>query len=113
MAVQSVGKWGTVCGFTHGTAAASASPRSRNWNLLRRMATAKPNHTTSASNHALRKRNIVCDVPVESLESVTGQHSKVGGARRSCSAPGFVLQEGGTETRDPPARKGEIRVSPG
>lgn len=24
-----------------------------------------------------------------------------------------MLQEGGTETRDPPARKGEIRVSPG
>ena len=38
---------------------------------------------------------------------------KVGGSRRSCSAPRFVLQEGDTETRDPPARKGEIRVGPG
>src|SRR5664280_3579779 len=58
---------------------ASASPRSRNWNLLRRMATAKPNHTTSASNHALRRRSIVCDVPVESLESVTCQHLRSAG----------------------------------
>src|SRR5664279_1362408 len=113
MAVQSVGKWGTVCGFTHGTAAASASPRSRNWNLLRRMATAKPNHTTSASNHALRRRNIVCDVPVESLESVTRQHLRYGGSHRRCSAPGFVLQEGGTETRDAQPEKAKFVLAQG
>jgi hypothetical protein len=42
-------------------------------------ATVKLNHTTSASNHTSRRRNIVCDVPVESLEFVTGQHLRSAG----------------------------------
>jgi hypothetical protein len=92
---------------------ASASPRSRNWNLLRRMATAKLNHTTSASNHALRRRNIVCDVPVESLESVTCKHLRSAGHAGSCSAPGFVLQEGGTETRDAQPEKAKFVLAQG
>src|SRR5664279_3863654 len=92
---------------------ASASPRDRNWNLLRRMATVKLNHATPASNHALRTRNIVCNVPVESLESVTCQHLRFGGSRRSCSAPGFVLQEGGTETRDAQPEKAKFVLAQG
>jgi len=92
---------------------ASASPRSGNWNLLRRMATVKLNHATPASNHALRTRNIVCNVPVESLESVTCQHLRFGGSRRSCSAPGFVLQEGGTETRDAQPEKAKFVLAQG
>jgi hypothetical protein len=76
-------------------------------------ATVKLNHTTSASNHTLRRRNIVCDVPVESLESVTCQRLRFCGSRRSCSAPGFVLQEGGTETRRAQPEKAKFVLAQG
>lgn len=41
------------------------------------------------------------------------QHLRFGGSRRSCSAPGFVLQEGGTETRRAQPEKAKFVLAQG